>query len=222
MARGPKTSSLSHESRAPLQTKGALLDSSHPIPGFATKNKQKTNNNKKGLSPNDMDCFSLPHSPTHIKRYFLPSNLQGGCTFHHPVSQRAGPRGAVPGNEKAPVLPTSGPRGRARSVGLGGSAALPRPAWSSAGVTGRPRCRKDAPEGGGCRSSRVTPKPSPPPLPGPRHQRPQRSAGTLPGGVGEATPQPGASSGATRVARAQSGEAGAAQTGKGAGGERSC
>lgn len=76
-------------------------------------------------------------------------------------SRGQGPRRSAPGEmRKHPP-----PRRPAGSAGRGRSTALPHQAWRGAGVTGRPRCRKDAPKGGGGGGrSRFVPEPSPPAL----------------------------------------------------------
>lgn len=97
-------------------------------------------------------------------------------------------KGAVPPHTHTPPhLPEDSDHGQhlgiekairrpAGSAGRGQSSALPLQAWSGAGVTGRPLCRKDGPEGGGGgRRSRVMPEPSPPARLGP--QRPPCRAG---------------------------------------------
>lgn len=97
-----------------------------------------------------------PQPPTHTNASI--SSLQ--IFLHHPMLQRSAVLKASTWVMRKQPPPHLCP---------GWSVALPRPAWSSAGVTGRPRCRKDAPEGGGGgRRSRVTPEPSPPPLPRPQ------------------------------------------------------
>lgn len=176
MTRGPQASCLSHEPAAPLKSEEST-PGQHSIlyPSvFDQKKKGKKLSLRKTYTalPNPQDPQTLVFSP-----------FRRAISLHHPIPQKA----STWGMKKHPP-PHLRP---------GGSAALPRLARSGAGVTGRPRRTKDAPEGGGGgggRRSRVTLEASPPQPLGPKHQRPPRSAGKLPRETRAAPLQPRASS----------------------------
>lgn len=113
---------------------------------------------KKGLSL-QVPRTAFRHSRTHTQTLYPPLGSPRG-PYPPPLCppEGSGPEGQHLGNEKASAsLP--GPQAAL------GQPPSPRQAWSRAGVTGRPRRKKDAPEDGDSRRSRVTPEAAAPPLP---------------------------------------------------------
>lgn len=166
MTRRPQASSSVKSQGLSGKAKKALQDSSpSPMPGLATG---------KAKSPKDLD--HPPQPPTHTNAGIPSPEISKGA---YPSTTPSS------GELRPPKASTSGMRKHPPpNLRPGRSAALPRPAWSSAGVTGRPRCRKDAPEGGGGRRRRVTPEPSPPPLPRPRTPEASTQRRETPGSAG--------------------------------------
>lgn len=138
--------------------KGALQDSSQPLSLVLRQKKKKKGGGAK--PPNDTDR-PAPFFNTY-KRYCLVSDFQRD---RNPSSQNTAPTIFSSSGQGPPKGSTwemrkhPPPRRPPDPQAASRSSALPRQAWRGAGVTRRPRCRKDAPKGGGGRS-RVEPEPA--------------------------------------------------------------
>lgn len=180
MTRGPQASCLSHEPRAPLKGEESTpgqLPFLHPRPC-----------DKKAEPPND--TARPPQPPTHKRLYYQAFGSPRGRLPPPPhPPEGCGPEGQHQGPEKASSPPPA-PRPPPPPCR---PAALPRLAWSSAGVTGvlpagRTPQRVAAAAGGA--ASRPSPLHRSPPAPTPGASARRRET---PGGLGGGTPpQPGA------------------------------